>query len=106
MDVSTNIEQPSSGSAEETITVIGFGRRLIAILVDGILLAFLSFLVAFVIGFVGIFVQMFNPYEPLPLGPLIVICGIILSVIYYVGYWSKTGQTIGKTLLGIKVVRR
>lgn len=106
MNVSTNIEQPSSGSAAETITVIGFGRRLIAILIDGILLGFFSFLVAFVIGFVGIFVQMFNPYEPLPLAPLIVICGAILSVIYYVGYWSKSGQTLGKSLLGIKVVSK
>jgi uncharacterized RDD family membrane protein YckC len=106
MDVSTNVEQPSSSSAEETIPVIGFGRRLIATLIDAILLGFFSFLVAFVIGFVGIFVQMFNPYEPLPLAPLIIICSIILSVIYYVGYWSKSGQTLGNTLLGIKVVSK
>lgn len=106
MDVSSNIDQPSDDTAEQTITVIGFGRRLIATLTDGILLAAFTFIVAFAIGFVGIFIQMFNPYEPLPLSQLIIVCGVILSVIYYVGYWSKSGQTIGNTLFGIKVVSK
>ena len=106
MDVSSSIDQPSGDSAEKTITVVGFGRRLIATLIDGILLATFTFLVAFAIGFVGIFIQMFNPYEPLPLSGLIIVCGAVLSVIYYVGYWSHSGQTIGKTLLGIKVISK
>lgn len=104
MSVSTDMDQASDHSPEQTITVVGFGRRLIATLTDGVLLVAFSFIVAFAIGFVGIFIQMFNPNDPLPLSQLIVISGIILSVIYYVGYWSKSGQTIGKTLLGIKVV--
>lgn len=104
MDVSSNIDQPSVDTTEQTITVIGFGRRLIATLIDGILLAVFTFILAFVIGFVGIFIEMFNPNEPLPLSQLIIVCGAILSVIYYVGYWSKSGQTIGSTLVGIKVV--
>jgi len=104
MSVSTDIDQASDHSSEQTITVVGFGRRLIATLTDGVLLVAFSFIVAFAIGFVGIFIQMFSPNEPLPLSQLIVVCGIILSVIYYVGYWSKSGQTIGKTLLGIKVI--
>jgi len=104
MDVSSNIDQPLDDTTEQTITVIGFGRRLIATLIDGILLAVFTFILAFVIGFVGIFIEMFNPNEPLPLSQLIIVCGAILSVIYYVGYWSKSGQTIGSTLVGIKVV--
>ena len=106
MDVSTNNQQPAGDAAEKTITVIGFGRRLVATLIDGVLLAAFTFIVAFAIGFVGIFVQMFNPYEPLPLAELIILSGLVLSVIYYVGYWSKSGQTIGNTLLGIKVVTK
>ena len=104
VDVSSNIEQLSEDTTEETITVIGFGRRLIATLTDGILLAAFTFIVAFAIGFVGIFIQMFNPNEPLPLSQLIIVSGLVLSVIYYVGYWSSSGQTIGNTLWGIKVV--
>ncbi len=106
MEASSSIEQPSNDTTEPTITVIGFGRRLMATLIDGILLAVFTFIVAFVIGFVGIFIQMFNPNEPLPLSQLIIVCGAVLSVIYYVGYWSKSGQTIGNTLLGIKVVSK
>ena len=106
MDASSNIVQPSDDTTEQTITVIGFGRRLIATLIDGILLAVFTFIVAFAIGFVGIFIQMFNPNEPLPLSQLIIVCGLVLSVIYYVGYWSKSGQTIGNTLLGIQVVSK
>jgi len=104
VDVSSNIEQLSEDTTEETVTVIGFGRRLIATLTDGILLAAFTFIVAFAIGFVGIFIQMFNPNEPLPLSQLIIVSGLVLSVIYYVGYWSSSGQTIGNTLWGIKVV--
>jgi uncharacterized RDD family membrane protein YckC len=101
---SSFVDQPAGSSSRQSITVIGFGRRLIATLIDGILLAFFTFMVAFAIGFVGIFVQMFKPDDTLALEGLIIICGVILSVIYYVGYWSKSGQTIGNTLLGIKVV--
>jgi uncharacterized RDD family membrane protein YckC len=104
MDASTHIDQAPGNAAEETVTVIGFGRRLVATLIDGILLAFFTFVVIFAIGFVGIFVQMYNPNEPLALSGLIVVCGAILSVIYYVGFWSQSGQTLGKTLLGIKVI--
>jgi uncharacterized RDD family membrane protein YckC len=106
MSASSSIDQPAGNSARQSITVIGFGRRLIATLIDGILLAFFTFLVAFAIGFVGIFVQMYKPNDTLALQGLIIICGVILSVIYYVGLWSKSGQTLGNTLLGIKVVSR
>jgi uncharacterized RDD family membrane protein YckC len=106
MSASSSIDQPAGSSSRQSITVIGFGRRLIATLIDGILLAFFTFLVAFAIGFVGIFVQMFKPNDTLALQGLIIICGVILSVIYYVGSWSKSGQTLGNTLLGIKVVSK
>jgi uncharacterized RDD family membrane protein YckC len=106
MDASTSIDQPPGDSAEKTITVIGFGRRLLATLTDGVLLAAFTFIAAFAIGFVGVFIQMFNPYEPLPIPQLIVAVGIVISVIYYVRAWSTSGQTVGKTLLGVKVVTK
>jgi uncharacterized RDD family membrane protein YckC len=75
-------------------------------LTDGVLLATFTFIAAFAIGFVGIIIQMFNPYEPLPIPQLIVAVGIVISVIYYVRAWSTSGQTVGKTLLGVKVVTK
>jgi len=90
--------------ATKTITVIGFGRRLAAILLDALLLGVLSMFVAFLIGMAGVFVDMYTPNRPLPLSSLIVICTLVFSVAYYVVAWSRTGQTVGKTMLGIKIV--
>ena len=46
MDASTSSDQPSGDSAEKTITVIGFGRRVLATLTDGVLLATFTFIAA------------------------------------------------------------
>ena len=86
------------------VSVIGFGRRLLATLYDGFLLAFFTFVLAFVIGFIGLFFEMFNPNEPLPLDRFIVLSGIVLSFFYYTGMWASSGQTFGKSLAGIKVI--
>ena len=87
-----------------TITVIGFGLRLAAIVLDALLLGVLSMFVAFAIGIVGVFVDMYTPNRPLPLDILIVICTLVFSVAYYLVAWSRTGQTVGKAMLGIKIV--
>jgi hypothetical protein len=34
-----------------------------------------------------------------------VVAGLIFSVVYYIGAWANSGQTLGDTLLGLKVVR-
>jgi uncharacterized RDD family membrane protein YckC len=89
-----------------TITVVGFGRRLLATFIDGLLLGFFTFLLTLVLGFIAMFLGMFtyNPSEPLPIDRLIILGGAILSLIYYVGAWAKSGQTLGKTLVGLKIV--
>ncbi len=96
----------TKNSTTLTVTVAGFGRRLVATLIDGLLLGFFTFILAFVIGFVALLVEMFNynPNEPAPIDQLIILCAAILSLIYYVGSWTKSGQTLGKTLLGLKIV--
>ena len=40
----------TANSAGKTIKVVGFGWRLVAALIDGLLVGFLSFLFAFIIG--------------------------------------------------------
>jgi uncharacterized RDD family membrane protein YckC len=47
---------------------------------------------------------MFNPYDPLSFNGLMLVVGLIFSILYYVGFWTKSGQTIAKSLLGIQVV--
>ena len=44
-----NATAHSAGSAEKTIKIVGFGWRLVAALIDGLLLGALSFLFGFII---------------------------------------------------------
>ena len=84
-----------------------FGLRVGATLLDGIFMAFLAFLVAMGLGFLGIFVGMFRPEEELPLNTLIVVSAILVSFAYYVGTWGgKSGQTLGHFMIGGRVVAK
>ena len=104
MNATAEPREHAGNRATKTITVIGFKRRLAAVLLDALLLGVLSMFVAFVIGLAGVFVDMYTPNRTLPLSNLIVICTLVFSVAYYVVAWSRTGQTVGKTVLGIKIV--
>lgn len=105
MDAPANTDQHSSNSTEQTITVIGFGRRLAAMLIDGLLIALLTFILVVAVAFLAVLAASFGQRDqPPPIERLIVLCGALISVVYYVGYWAKSGQTVGKSMLGIKVV--
>lgn len=104
MNATADTQEQAGDRATKTITVIGFGRRLAAILLDALLLGVLSMFVAFVIGMVGVFIDMYTPNRPLPLDRLIVACTLVFSVAYYLVAWSRSGQTVGKAMLGIKIV--
>lgn len=90
----------------QTIEVVGLGRRLAASLLDGLLLGFLTFILVTVLGLVILLIDIFKPDQVVPFDRFIVVAAAILSLVYYVGYWSTSGQTLGKTMLGLKVVDR
>lgn len=94
-------------SSEHTVTVIGFGRRFVATLFDGLLIAFFSTLLIGVFGFLSIIVISFNPYgNQTGFTTLFIVSTVLASVIYYVGFWvGSGGQTIGKSTLGIRAIR-
>lgn len=91
-------------NSTRTVEVVGFGRRLAASLLDGLLLGFLTFILVTAIGFVVLLIDIFKPEQIVPFDTLIILAAAILSLVYYIGYWSTSGQTIGKTMLGLKVV--
>jgi uncharacterized RDD family membrane protein YckC len=93
-------------NSAQTIKVVGFGRRLAASLLDGLFLGFLTFLLVTALGFVALFIGIFRPEQIIPFDTLIIIVSAIFSLVYYVTYWSKSGQTLGKTMLGLRVVDR
>jgi uncharacterized RDD family membrane protein YckC len=92
-------------SLHETVTVMGFGRRLLATFFDMLLMGFLVFVVMTAIGFLALLLAGFNPEDPTQVDGLIILSGLIVSIVYYVGSWAKSGRTIGKAVTGMKVVR-
>lgn len=87
-----------------TVTVVGFGRRLAATLIDAVFVWVMGLLLGTAVGVAGLLLDMFTPNRPAPLDALIVASGLVFSVAYFVAAWARSGQTIGKMFLGIKVV--
>ena len=99
-----DINNSSTTKTKKTITVVGFGPRLAASLLDAVFIGFLSMMLGLFIGIAGVLVDMYTPNRPIPLEQLIIVSGLVFSVAYYVAAWAKSGQTIGKMTLGLKVV--
>lgn len=91
-------------SGQERIKVIGFGKRLAATLLDGFLVGAISMMVAFLLGFIGVFVDMFRTADDVPVVWIVPLSGFLISIIYYVSSWTKGGMTPAKFLFGQKVV--
>ena len=102
--MSTTDTVSQNSTVEEQVRVLGFGWRLLAQLIDGLLITFFTFGVVVAIFFLALFLSMFNPYDPVTFNGLIIISALIISLVYYVGSWSKSGQTVGKSMLGMRVV--
>lgn len=101
----SNIEEAVDYSRDEhAVRVIGFERRLVATLIDGALIFLASFFVVLAIGILGIFSGAWDNREALPADRLLPLAGIIISLAYYIGYWKKSGQTPGKSIMEIKVI--
>ena len=93
-----------AGKPKKTVTVIGFGHRLAATLLDGVFVFFLSMMVGLVVGLVTGLLDLYTPNRPFRVDLIIVIAMIVFSIAYYVVAWTRSGQTIGHATLGIKVV--
>ena len=86
------------------IPVVGFGRRLAAALIDGLIILFFTFGISLGIIVLWGYLSTYGRNEPPPVDRVMVICGLIFSFLYFVGFWSKSGQTFAKSVLGITVV--
>lgn len=75
----------------------GFGARLVAYIIDSLILS----VVAGVLIVVGLAVGR----EIAILGVPLILAAFVFSLLYFPYYWQKSGQTPGKKMMGIKVVR-
>ncbi|MCB0211915.1 MAG: RDD family protein, partial [Anaerolineae bacterium] len=91
---------------EQTITVIGGGRRFVAYIIDSILLAIFSCVIGFPVGVVVGLAMQGGEVDSAPVEQLLYNClNLIISATYFAGFWTATGQTPGKMATGIKVIK-
>jgi uncharacterized RDD family membrane protein YckC len=74
---------------------VGFGTRFVAALIDGLLLIAVGIVLGMVFGAAGQDPQNFSMQQGLSL---------VINLLYFVYYQGKTGQTLGKKAMKIKVV--
>ena len=83
----------------------GFITRLIAWMIDHGVILGLFWLIHFAVTFVvDSFVGGNDVYELLG-NILIAVLDVILYIVYFIGSWMAIGQTPGKALLGLRIVR-
>ncbi len=85
-----------------------FGQRLVAYIIDTFIVGLIAGIPGGCLAVAGSFV--FNSDSGAGAGILVllvilaVLISIVGSILYYGLMWSRTGQTVGKKLMGIKVV--
>jgi uncharacterized RDD family membrane protein YckC len=90
MSLDESIDQTN----DQIVEVIGFGRRFVAFVIDGIILWLGLSLLDFGLAAIGT-----NVYETLSS-----FLSILIPLAYFAGFWATTGQTPGKMVMGIKVI--
>jgi uncharacterized RDD family membrane protein YckC len=86
----------------------GFGERLAAYLIDSVIVSLIAIVPAACVGVLAVFI--IDPESRIAFTPLFMSFLITLiitslgSTLYYGLMWSRTGQTLGKKLMGLQVV--
>lgn len=88
--------EPEVGPAPG-VEFAGFGARLVAYIVDTIVITLIIIALAIAAGLLVIALPI------LSIAPILAI--IAVPLLYFPYYWQKSGQTPGKKMMGIKVVR-
>jgi uncharacterized RDD family membrane protein YckC len=90
---------------ERTIVVIGFGRRLLASMLDSVVILFFSMMASTAAGVAGLVLGMYSPDAEEISTRFVLAAGLLVSVGYYVVFWAKCGgQTLGNFSCMMRVV--
>ena len=97
--------QQSPKSDVRNVEVIGFGRRFLAIIIDGVFIFMVSLLIAFLLGILYVVIGWWTTASDWPWRAFGSIVVLLVSIVYYNGKWvQKSGQTLGKLMMGIRIV--
>jgi uncharacterized RDD family membrane protein YckC len=99
-----NLNPTLTPSTGQTVQVIGFGRRLVAYIIDGIILNVVGGCLGFVLGVAALPLTADSPEAGAGVNLLATLLGVAIGAVYFVALWATTGQTLGKMALGIKVI--
>ena len=72
---------------------VGFFPRFVAYIIDAIIVGVVVTIVSAVFGVLG--------DAGAAIGQLV---GFVVGIAYYIYFWSSTGQTLGKKVMGLKIV--
>ncbi|HSO27719.1 MAG TPA: RDD family protein [Anaerolineales bacterium] len=82
----------------------GFITRLAAFVIDGLIIVAFNSILGFVVSFVLERFQV-GQVSAIIATSLAVVTGFLFYVFYYIGLWMLAGQTLGKALMGVRIVR-
>lgn len=97
-------QKPPGNTTDSPIEYASFGRRFVAVIVDGIILAIINTIISLPLGFMS-----FLPGQDVSISiasVLIQIINFLISIAYPLYFIGKKGQTPGKMALGIKVIKK
>ncbi len=98
---SVELSQTPANSEAAALPKAGFWIRLVALLIDGIIVTVIQFVFGFLLGLVAAL-----SIDSTSAEILIGLFSIVISLVYSVGLLGYCGQTPGKIIVRIKVIRR
>ncbi len=93
-----------SQSIGQTVQVIGFGRRLVAYLIDIFILSIVSGVAGGGIGFITALLSGADEDVMVGVNIFIQCFSLLIGAGYFIIFWATTGQTLGKMAMGIKII--
>jgi uncharacterized RDD family membrane protein YckC len=85
--------------------VAGFVSRAVAFSTDLAIVVLIAGVLTFVLTNLESLLERFLPNREFNLDAVLVVLIPLVIAIYYIGSWALTGATVGKWLLGLRVVR-
>jgi uncharacterized RDD family membrane protein YckC len=88
----------------------GFVTRLVAFVIDLVIVAVLVIIIGAAIGLIVTSLKSVHLLRSVALTETVVTVvdaalGVVLVVAYYIGFWLAAGQTPGKRIMGVRIVR-
>jgi uncharacterized RDD family membrane protein YckC len=83
----------------------GFVTRLIAWIIDQLVVAGFTFISGWIASFVLDTLPFDNQVYELTVALILVIVNFAFLLFYFIGLWMISGQTLGKSIMGLRIVR-